>query len=46
MVTENFIGQMEEYIKVVGKMENSMEEVIIEVVIVLREKVNGMMEKK
>lgn len=42
----NFFGQMVECIKDFGKMVDNMVKVFIEVVMVLKEKVNGRMEKK
>lgn len=42
----NFFGQMVECIKDIGKMVDNMEKEFIEVVMVLKEKVNGKMEKK
>jgi len=43
---ESFIGQMEEFIKVYGKMENNMEEAFIKDHMVLKEKANGLKVKK
>lgn len=46
MVLENSFGQMEECTKDFGRMDNNMVKEYTEVVMVLKEKENGKMEKR
>ena len=43
MGMENFFGKMEEYIEVIGKMANKVEEAFIEMRMELKEKGSGKM---